>query len=124
MMRKALFLLAVGVLAAPQAMGQRAAERYIPIGKSPGLSGKRTYMGRIGTVDAKGRTIGGKSWSATVTDRTRIWIDRSKLGRSNTAGTLADLKAGCAVEVKYVGMARGRSSGPAEWIKVEAAPAK
>ncbi len=121
-MRKATFLLALLVLLAPEALGQRAAERYIPIGKSPGLSGKYTYMGRIGTVDAKGRTVGGKAWSATVTERTRIWVDRSKLGRSNTTGAFADLKAGAVVEVKYVGRERGKSSGPADWIKVEIAP--
>jgi len=116
------FLLSLGALLAPHALGQRAAECYIPIGKSPGLSGKCTCMGRIGTVDANGRAIGGKAWSATVTDRTRIWLDRSKLGRSNTTGTVADLKPGAVVEVKYVGTARGTSSGPAEWVKVEVAP--
>lgn len=123
MRKPVLLLLALGALSAPHALGQRSAERFIPIGKSPGLSGKLTYMGKIATVDAKGRTIGGKSWSAAVTERTRIWLDRSKLGRSNTTGTFADLKASSVVEVKYAGTARGRSSGPAEWIKVEVAPA-
>ncbi|MFI5401569.1 MAG: hypothetical protein ACHQ1G_01435 [Planctomycetota bacterium] len=120
-MRKAVFLLALLVVLAPEALGQRAAERYIPIGQSPGLSGKYTYMGRIGTVDAKGRTVGGKAWSATVTEKTRIWLDRSKLGRSNGTGTFADLKAGAAVEVRYEGRERNKSTGRALWIKVEAA---
>lgn len=121
-MRKPFFLLlALGTLLAPGALGQKATEQFIPIGQSPGLSGKRTYMGRIGTVDADGRAIGGKTWSATVTERTRIWLDRSKLGQRNTAGTTADLKVGAVVEVKYAGAERGKSSGPAEWIKVEVA---
>ncbi|MFI5404002.1 MAG: hypothetical protein ACHQ1G_13770 [Planctomycetota bacterium] len=119
MMRRTLLLLvALGVLAAPRAQGQKATERFIPIGKSPGLSGKRTYMGKIGTVDADGRTIGGKTWSATVTDRTRIWLDRTKLGLSNTKGTVKDLKPGAVIEVKYEGREK-KTSGPAEWIKIE-----
>ena len=114
MRRTVLLLLAL----APVALGQRTTERYIPIGKSPGLSGKRTYMGKVGTADATARTIGGASWNAQVTERTRIWLDRSKLGLTNIAGTFDDLKPGRVIEVKYAG--KGKNSGPAEWIKVEA----
>ncbi len=51
----------------------------------------------------------------------RIAGGQSKLGRSNATGTFADLKVGSAVEVKYEGRTRGKSSGPAQWIKVEIA---
>lgn len=125
MKRNLLLLLALAVLAATPATGQRATERFIPIGKSPGLSGKCTYMGKIATADLNGRVISGRSWTATLTDRTRIWLDRSKLGQSSVTGTPADLKAGATIEIKYVGLERGKRSGPAEWIKVEVAvPAK
>ena len=33
--------------------GQKATERYIPIGQSPGLSGKYTYIGSIECIDAQ-----------------------------------------------------------------------
>lgn len=115
----AVVLLAMGVLTAPAALGHPATERYIPIGKSPGLSGKLTYMGKVGSVDARGRSVSGESWSAAVTERTRIWLDRSKLRETNTVGSLDDLKAGRLVEVKYLGREAGQRRGAAEWIKVE-----
>lgn len=98
-----------------------ATERFIPIGKSPGLSGKLTYLGRIGAVNRSQRAIRDRTrkWTATVTARTRIWIDRSARGLPTRAGTFADLKHGRLVEVRYEG-ARKRSSGPAVWIKVRA----
>jgi hypothetical protein len=113
-MRRAILLL---LALAPLAFGQRTTERFIPIGKSPGLSGKRTYMGKVGTADAKERTIGGTTWNAQVTEKTKIWLDRSKLGLTNINGTFDDLKPGRVIEVKYAG--KGKDSGPAEWIKVE-----
>ena len=52
-----------------------------------------------------------------MTSRTQIWLDRSKLRLSNQKGTLADLRKGLTVEVKY---ANGeKEKGVAEWIKVE-----
>ena len=122
MMRSALAvaLVVLGTIVVPGARGHQATERYIPIGKSPGLSGQSTYLGTIGDVDVERRTIGrGDTWSATVTAETRVWLDRSKQRKSNLNGTFEDLKRGCRVEVKYVGADRSRKSGPAEWIKIE-----
>ncbi|HZL73426.1 MAG TPA: hypothetical protein VFC86_13270 [Planctomycetota bacterium] len=115
--------IALGVMFVLPALAQKSAERYIPIGQSPGLSGKVTYLGKIGTQDEKAKKIGGKEWSATITDKTHIWVDRSKQKKTATVGTLADLKAGHRVEVKYEGSEAGKKEGPAEWIKVEAEPA-
>lgn len=108
----------------PYAHGQQTTEMFIPIGQSPGLSGKVTIMGTIEAVDAQNQTIvvagSSEKWSAEVTKGTRIWLDRSKLGLSNQYGTFADLQEGRLVEVKYEGTER-RSEGPAAWIKVQLA---
>ena len=125
-MRKALMNAAViGTLVlggAADAHGQEATEMFVPIGQSPGLSGKVTVIGTIDAVDAGNRTItiaGGSATSrAEVTDRTDVWLDRSKLRLPNQKGTFADLKRGLVVEVKYEDDAR-RGMGPARWIKVQ-----
>ncbi len=107
---------------APSAHGQRATEMYIPVGQSPGLSGKYTMIGKIETTNAQGRivTIAGPSgtYTATITSRTKIWVDRSKLRLPNQKGTLSDLQKGLTVEVKYEDSEQmGR--GAAEWVKVQ-----
>lgn len=112
-------IVALGLLCVLPAMAQKSAEQFIPIGKSPGLSGKVTYLGKVGTLNEKEKTIGGTGWSASITDKTHIWIDRSKQKKSAIIGKVADLKPGRVVEVKYEGKEAGKKSGPAEWIKVE-----
>ncbi|MHC4415197.1 MAG: hypothetical protein ACYS0G_07935 [Planctomycetota bacterium] len=114
---------ALGVLlgfGAPFAHGQKATEMFIPIGRSPGLSGKYTIIGRLETVNPLDRviTIAGpaQTWRATATSRTLIWLDRSKFQLTNLYGDLEDLRQGLVVEVKYEDPKR-RGSGTAEWIK-------
>ncbi|MFQ5657100.1 MAG: hypothetical protein ACE5G5_06130 [Candidatus Methylomirabilales bacterium] len=99
----------------PYAHGQKATEMFIPLGQSPGLSGKYSVIGKIEKIDARSRTIAGQSWSAQVTDRTQIWLDRSELRLTNQTGTFTDLRKGQRVEVKY----ESEGKGPAEWIKVQ-----
>jgi hypothetical protein len=113
--------LVVALLCGPSfAHGQRSTERYIPIGKSPGLSGKYTSIGLITDVNARTRTLtiadtaGPKT--VLVTDTTRIWLDRSKLKKSNLTGRFTDLVPGRRVEAKYQYPARGQA---VEWVKVE-----
>jgi len=120
-----LALLAVGTLlwgGTPHAHGQKAAEMFIPMGQSPGLSGKVTVMGKIEAIHPQERTISiagpSATLSARVTDRTQIWLDRSRLRQTNQAGSFADLRVGRTVEVKYEEGQR-RGEGPAEWIKVQ-----
>ncbi len=104
----------------PHAFGQKATEMFIPIGQSPGLSGQVTVIGKIETSNAAGRSItiagSAETWRATITDRTRIWLDKSNLQSINQTGTFDDLKKGLLVEVKYEGNGR-KGQGPAEWIK-------
>jgi len=104
------------------AHGQKSTEQYIPIGKSPGLSGKYTSIGLLTAVDARTRAISVADSAGPktlrITDTTRIWLDRSKLKKSNISGSFADLVKGRRVEVKYAAPDR---RDVAEWVKVEVA---
>ncbi len=113
-------VLIVGMLfLASDAYGQQATERYIPVGKSPGISGKYTYLGQIERVDSEKRTIvvagpeGNRT--ITVTDATKIWLDRTQEKLSNQRGGMGDLEPGRRVEVNYVDYEKKEQ---ADWIKV------
>jgi len=101
---------------------EKETELYIPIGHSPGLSGKYTVMGKIDQVDSKNQSIimsgPSGSYSVQLTPDTSIYLDRSKAKLPNTYGTLADCKAGDTVEVKFEDNSHNK---PAQWIKVEKA---
>ncbi len=103
----------------PEVRAQKATEQFIPIGQSPGLSSIVTDIGAIAAADSSARTItldqaaGGRE--VEVTERTRIWLDRSSLGRGSIEGRFVDLKVGRQVEVKYEDDTR---RGNAQWIKV------
>ncbi|MGH9767399.1 MAG: hypothetical protein ACREAB_08195 [Blastocatellia bacterium] len=101
--------------------GQKTTEQFIPLGKSPGLSGKLTWIGTVEQVDEQNKTVAVKSDSGNktfkVSDQTRIWLDRSKARLSNIKGGFADLKNGRKVEVKYL---KDRET-ETEWIKIEIA---
>ncbi|MEW5880313.1 MAG: hypothetical protein AB1761_07705 [Pseudomonadota bacterium] len=112
---------ALALWAAPWiAQAQKATEQFIPIRQSPGLSGKSTIIGTIEAVDAAARTItvnaGSTSYRCALTDRTRIWIDRSAQRLSATSGSIGDLQRGRRVEVKFTDATRNA----VEWVKVEA----
>ena len=99
---------------------EKATELFIPIGQSPGLSGKYTVMGKIEQVNPQNKTLrmSGASGSYTVemTQRTFIYLDRSKARLSNTYGSLADCKVGDLIEVKFEDNSPNK---PIEWIKVQ-----
>ena len=125
MLKYMMGIIAIGVVlwcSPPNARGQKATEMFIPLGQSPGLSGKHTVIGTIETVDARNRTIiitgPSETWSAQITDRTKIWLDRSKLRLTNQKGTFADLRKDQLVEVKYENSNREGKS-PVGWIKVQ-----
>ena len=113
--------LAIALLGAiSYAHGQKETERYIPIGQSPGLSQKYTSIGELAEVDPRAQsvTIADPAGRRTVkiTEKTRIWLDRTKLKLTNLTGSFADLQKGRRVEVKYEDP-QGREV--AEWVKVE-----
>ena len=115
----AAFGLAV-LAAAPPASAQKATEVYIPIGKPPGVSGKSSVVGRITAVRPADRTITvsgpSRTWTGTLDDKTRVYLDRSALRLPSKSGTKADCCEGAQVEMKYTG-APGEST-TVEWIKV------
>jgi hypothetical protein len=104
------------------AFAQRSTEMYIPIGQSPGISGKQTAVGTISDVKQQERIIAcsyaSGSITAKVTAKTRIWLDRSKAKLPNTKGSFADCTKGRLVEVKYVNNEK-RDGAEADWVKVE-----
>ena len=100
--------------------GQKATEMYIPLGQSPGLSGKYTLIGVIERINIQEQTISVVGPSGTqiakITDRTKIWLDRTMLKLTNLKGSFADLRKGRKVEIKYEDPEHKES---ADWIKVQ-----
>ena len=117
---KSLTMLAVALALVTDA-GQWATEQYIPIGKSPGISGEYARIGTIDAIDVDARqvTIATQTGPVVVelTENTIVCVDRSKLGKANTAGSVDDLAEGREVEVLSEERER-RGEGPAAWIKV------
>lgn len=107
-------------LISPQVEAQETTEQFIPIGQSPGVSSAQSYIGAIADVDANQKTLtttannGGPV--VKITERTRIWIDRSKRGAPSVVGGIKDLEKGRRIEIKYEDAERRAF---AEWIKVE-----
>jgi hypothetical protein len=100
---------------------QKETELFIPIGQSPGVSGKLSVMGKCGTMTRRDSVISftlepGGMQTCTITYRSAIYLDRSKLQLTNTKGTLEDIKPGSMIEVKYTD---NKSAGLVEWIKVQ-----
>jgi hypothetical protein len=104
---------------APSAHAQHMTEQFIPVGQSPGISGKYSYIGQIEATDLENKTVtvAGPEGSRTikVTDRTWIWLDRSEQRLTNEVGSMSDLQPGRRVEVKYVDY---ETKDAAHWIKV------
>src|SRR5438046_10394513 len=91
----ALVIVVVALAGVSEAFGQQATEMYIPIGQSPGVSGKSTLLATIESIDAGKRTltVSGPAGSRKLqlADRTLSWIDRSAQKQRNQTGTPADL---------------------------------
>jgi hypothetical protein len=105
---------------------QRMTEQFIPIGRSPGVSGTSyAVLGTIEFVDTAAKTLRIASAQGPVTvaftDTTHIWIDRSEQGQSALVGSPADLLIGRRAEAKFVSHQRRTI---ADWIKVAVAPGR
>ncbi|MBT8433081.1 MAG: hypothetical protein KJN95_00380 [Gammaproteobacteria bacterium] len=98
---------------------QQTTEKFIPIGMSPGVSGKSSYMGSITAVNSAAKSFSmqadGDSKSIGVKSTTRIWLDRSKSKKPNQVGGFGALKAGKKVEV----LMNSTEPATAAWIKIE-----
>lgn len=112
-------LLLCVALVSPIAMGQQSTEQFIPIGKSPGVSDKYSYIGVVVVVDPGAHAIEVQSNRGNkkirVTEDTRMWLDRSKTRRTNSKASFADCEVGVTVEVMYV----HDDKATADWIKIE-----
>lgn len=118
----ATLLFAVLACPVPAAWAQKSNEIFIPIGQSPGLSGKVTLIARVVTADpvAATLTVAGSEGSAvtvSTTAKTHIWLDRSLAQQRNRVGTLADCRRDLRVEIKF--RDNDARAAVAEWIKVQ-----
>lgn len=115
--------LVFAIATASAAFAHIGTEVYIPIGKSPGISGEHSYIGEITERETEGyglmldRAHGGYS-NVEINEETRIYLDRSKMGKRNLRGSYSDCRPGRRIEVKF---RDNDPSQPAEWIKVEVA---
>jgi len=116
-----ILIVMAGILDPSSAFGQKATEIFIPIGESPGLSGKYSIMGTIDSVDYPSHTMtvtdSTGSYTVKVMEDTRIWLDKSALKLTNVNGTIEDCQVGRYVEVKYENSEK-KEKMQAEWIKV------
>lgn len=115
----AICLLAVVGPCVTAAHAQQTTEQFIPIGMSPGVSGKSSYIGSIIAVDEDGQKVSLRSDSGArtlkISASTRIWLDRSKSGKSSVEGGFGDLRTGLRIEA----LPSGEDSQTAAWVKIE-----
>jgi hypothetical protein len=122
-MNKALlaaFSLILASITCSPVLAQKAAEQFIPLGQSPGLSGVATLLGTIRSVDPASNTITidlDKGGVAVIGmgPSTRIWVDRTAARKSNRVGNLDDLLPGRTLEA----MPKPEKTDQAEWLKVK-----
>jgi hypothetical protein len=89
-------------------------EQFIPIGQSPGVSGKLSTMGILTLIDQEKQQVcvsvslvPGDVLCSVLRPDTPIYLDFTKYQRPNTVGSWADLRHGQIVEL-YDG----------KWLKV------
>ena len=102
------------------AVAQEATEQFIPIGESPGVSREESYLGECVAYDAEDRVLQMHGNRGTrrilITEKTRIWLDRSPIEETNVVGDPGDLLPGRRMEVRY---ADPDDKEVADWVKVE-----
>lgn len=98
---------------------QQTSEQFIPIGMSPGISNKHSYIGKITAIDATTKTISMQSGEGpktiTISPVTRIWLDRSKHKKSSLVASFDDIKIGNTIEVMH----SRENVNTANWVKIE-----
>ena len=112
-------LLFCALIGSSVSYGQQYTEQFIPIGQSPGISNKLSYIGNIIEIDRAANTLLVRSNRGTKTisvlSSTRFWLDRSKIKQPNLVASFNDCKVGSRVEVKH----DRNDSNTADWIKIE-----
>jgi hypothetical protein len=115
----------IGVLAvlafAGAAYAHPATEQFVPIGQSPGPGVVQGVAEAVAEPAADGPPVvsvenpqGEELGAYVVTERTRVYIDRSAQGLPNLVGTLNDVQPGRVIEVRVA----DPETRAAEWIKV------
>ncbi len=122
--RTAFYLLPPALaLMASIAFAQEMTERHIPVGAYPSLKSEYLTAGTITAVDRTAGTLtlqaNGSERSFVLSERTKIWIDRSGFGQPTLDGDVADLSTGLKAEVRSVGPG---GTDRAYWVKVQAGP--
>jgi len=103
-------------------IAQKSTEIYIPVGKSPGISGKYSTIGRVEAINLTDSTItitiAGELGNHTIkcAKDTKIWVDKSSIKQFNKDANLIDIKIGSIIETKYKG---NKSDALVEWIKIQ-----
>lgn len=100
---------------------QTMTEIYIPLGKSPGVSGKYSLIGRVESFNMLDSSLTiilntGNRKNMIITSVCDIYLDKSKLRLSNKKGYCADIKKGLLVEAKYFD---NKTDRPIEWLKIQ-----
>jgi len=117
---KRILLIGISCWASYNLQAQRETEVFIPIGKSPGVSGKLSVIGKVAEVNARDSTVtigqGASTKTVKLTGSTEIFLDKSKIKLTNTSGSFTDIRNGLTVEAKYKDNQGGRLI---EWIKVQ-----
>src|SRR5438132_11384048 len=80
----------------PAPSAQEMTEQFIPVGQSPGLSGKYTVIGKLQPVNAREQICSVATAvgivNAKISERTKRCLDRSLLRQPHVKGTIADRK--------------------------------
>lgn len=119
-MRTAFAAALVSLAFASAAAAHPATEQYVPIGQSPGPGSVQGTAAPVAEPASGGPSIVGVERAGTevgayvVTERTRIYVDRSAQGLPNLVGTINDVQPGRVIEVRIADPA----TREAEWIKV------
>jgi hypothetical protein len=118
---KSILLIFLFYWASSQVCAQTMTEIYIPIGQSPGVSGKYSIVGKIEAVNLKDSTAtimdgAGTKTIIKMTAGCAVYLDKSKLKLRNKKGYFIDIKPGMAAEAKYKDNKPGNKI---EWLKVQ-----
>ncbi len=112
-------LLFCALIGSSVSYGHQNNEQFIPIGQSPGMSNKLSYIGNIIEIDRAANTLVIKSNRGTKTIRiissTRFWLDRSKIKQPSLEASFNHCTVGSRGEVKY----DRKDKNIADWIKIE-----
>lgn len=118
MLHRMLCIIILALLVVPAAQAHRMTEQYIPIGQSPGISGKYSTIGVIEDYDPVTHAVRVRSDAGMVTysmnEQTSIYIDRNASKRTNLKGSYSDCTPGRRVEIMH----RFDQEGVALWVKV------